>query len=146
MAQSRESGDSIRINPKFLKELDKTFFFDQPAEAPIKVPDNVLTREQRREWVGPVEETKTSSISIPGLRGFTDGLQHYGKHLHSVREGGIGCTIDVNALAKYLRPSEIKLRKLRALAEKSKGIMDVLYPKEGPAMSFNADSVALSKR
>lgn len=144
-AQNRESGDSIRINPKFLKELESAFSFE-PIQAPIKVPNDVLTREQLHEWVGPVEDKKSLTINIPGLGGFTDGLQHYGKHWHSIKEGGIGCTLDVNALAKYIRPSEIRLRKMRSLAESAKETMDKLYPIEGKPLYSISDTAALSKR
>lgn len=145
MAQNREAGDSIRINPKFLKELESAFSFD-PVQAPIKVPNDVLTREQLHEWVGPVEDTKSLTINIPGLGGFTDGLQHYGKNWHSVREGGVGCTLDVNALAKYIRPSEVRLRKMRSLAAGAKETMDKFFPIEGKPLYSISDTVALSKR
>lgn len=183
-AQGAESGDSIRINPKFMEELDKAFSFG-PVEAPIKVPDNVLTREQLHEWVGPVEGAATNyggsrkkydptdpnrfdstyfalkmymvdfckwqpivkdAVVIPGLGGFTDGLQHYGKYCHSTKEGGVGCTLDVNALAKYLRPSEIRLRKSRALAEKTKVQMDKIFPMEGEPVLPDKDTLNFGKQ
>lgn len=146
MSQSAEPGDSIRINPEFMKALDKAFSFDQPLQAPIKVPNDVLTREQLHEWVGPIENSKSPTINIPGLGGFTDGLQHYGKHWHSVKEGGVGCTFDFNALAKYIRPSEIRLRKMRSLAASAKETMDKLFPMEGKPLYSVSDTVALSKR
>lgn len=181
MAQGSEAGDSIRINPKFMEELDRAFSFD-PIEAPIVVPDDVLTREQLREWVGPIDgvpEVKrrgkydptdpnrfdstyfalkmylvdfckwqpiVKEVQIPGLDGFTDGLQHYGKHCHSTKTGGIGVTIDVNALSKYVRPSQIRLRKSRELAERSKAMMDKFFPMEGEPFYSNSDTTMLNTR
>lgn len=187
LAQGTESGDSIRINPKFMDELDKAFSFG-PVEAPIKVPDEVLTREQLHEWVGPVEGAmpesdagrkgkkydptdpnrfdstyfalkmylvdfcrwqpvaKEQSIAIPGLGGITDGQQHYGKHCHSVNGGGIGATLDVNALAKYIRPSEIRRRKMQSLADKVRPLMDLYYPMEGDTAGVTYPRAACSLR
>lgn len=181
MAQGTETGDSIRINPKFMEELDRALSFG-PVEAPIVVPDDVLTREQLHEWVGPVEgvtggkrngkydptdpnrfdstyfalkmylvdfckwQPFVNEISIPGLGGFTDGLQHYGKHLHSTKSGGIAATVDVNALSKYIRPSQIRLRKSRALAEKSKAVMDKFFPMEGEPLYSISDTTMSNAR
>lgn len=184
-AQGNETGDSIKINPKFLKELDSAFSFT-PLESPIEVPDNVLTREQLHEWVGPVDDAQSGylpfnkstkkydptdpnrfdstyfalkmylvdfckwqpiiepSITIPGLKGsITDGLQHYGKHAHSLRQGGVGVSFDFNAFAKYIRPSEIRLRRSRALADSAREMMDKFMPCEGEALYSITDSLAL---
>ena len=180
LAQNTEAEDSIRLNPKFMEELDRAFSFE-PIEAPIAVPDDVLTREQLHEWVGPIDgvpESKRNGkydptdpnrfdstyfalkmylvdfckwqpivkeINIPGLGGFTDGLQHYGKHWHSTKTGGMAATIDVNALSKYVRPSQIRLRKSKALADKSRAIMDKLFPIEGEPVYSTADTMAANR-
>lgn len=184
-AQTGEAGDSIRINPKFMEELNRAFTFD-PIAAPIEVPDDVLTREQLHQWVGPADETDTNTgpsktkkydptdpnrfdstyfalkmylvdfckwqptcnnvISIPGLGALSDGLQHYGKHVHSTKSGGIALQLDVNALAKYVRPSQIRLRKSRALAEKSKPLMDKFFPIEGSPLYSTEDTLTLGKK
>ncbi len=188
MAQGTETGDSIRINPNFMKELDSAFSFT-PLEADIEVPDNVLTREQLHEWVGPVEGRSTDylplgqatkryyptdpnrfdstyfalkmylvdfckwqpiyepTVMIPGLKGsITDGLQHYGKHLHSLPQGGIGYSFDFNALAKYIRPSQIRLRKSQSLADRARATMDKYMPREGLALYSVQDSLALLQK
>lgn len=178
LAQNNEAGDSIQINPQFMKELDRAFSFD-PIEAPIAVPDDVLTREQLHEWVGPIEGVSggnrsrkydptdpnrfdstyfalkmylvdfcrwqpiVNQVAIPGLGGFTDGLQHYGKHWHSTKTGGMAATLDVNALSKYIRPSQIRLRKSKELAEKSRAIMDKFFPMEGEPFYSTIDTMTL---
>lgn len=180
-ALDAETRDSIRLNPKFMEELNRAFSLD-PVEAPIVVPDDVLTREQLHEWVGPVEDEAgarrsgkydptdpnrfdstyfalkmylvefckwqpaVNEISIPGLQCLTDGLQHYGKYAHSTPTGGIGATIDVNALSKYVRPSEIRLRKSRALADKSRATMDKFFPLDGEPIYSAPDTMTLNAR
>lgn len=181
LAQNNEAGDSIRLNQKFMEELDKAFSFS-PIEAPIVVPNDVLTREQLHEWVGPIENLPEGSqsrkydptdpnrfdstyfalkmylvefckwqpivneIKIPGLGGFADGLQHYGKNLQSAKMGGMAITFDFNALSKYIRPSQIKLRKSRGLAEKSKPLMDKIFPMEGSPFYSISDTIAISEK
>ena len=178
---AQEQGDTIRINPRFADELEKAFSLDF-IEAPIEPKDEVLTREQLREWVGPVEgalreiargkydptdpnrfdstyfalkmylvdfckwQPVSTRIAIPGLGNLTDGVQHYGNNWHSLRTGGMAKTIDVNALAQYIRPSQIRLRKSRELADKSRAMMDKFFPTEGAPLYTISDTLALWNR
>ncbi len=133
----------IKLSKNFLQELDNAFSFS-PIAAPITL-DKGLTIEQLHEWVGKPDSVKvdtsrftkeyfalkiylkefckpvplaTYKIYIPGI---TD--QKFSKGIPSTSIG-----IDVNALGAYLRPKEIRIRKLRELAEKTRNFLDKFYP------------------
>ncbi len=144
--QSREDGE-LKLSDKFRQELDNAFSFS-PLVAPIE-PDNSLTIEQLHEWVGkpdstlsdtsrftreyfalriydkefckPIPVSAQYSIYIPGItdHGFSKNL---------APKAGLSKSFDFNVLGSYIRPKEIRLRKLRALADRSRAIMDKIFP------------------
>lgn len=78
----------------------------------------------------PLPPTAVIQIEIPGL---TDHVQWRSKNgRYSVIRTSDGRSVlsglDVNALGKYVRPKEIRLRKSRARAKKKRGEMDLFYP------------------
>lgn len=91
------------------------------------------TYRQLRLWeknFKPLPPTAVIEIKIPGL---TDHVQWRSKNgRYSVIRTPDGRSalsgLDVNALGKYIRPKEIRLRKSRARAKKNKGEMDLYYP------------------
>jgi len=151
--QNRDSvatDGEIRLSPQFLRELDNAFSLG-PVEAPIVVPDTTLSVAQLHEWVGEPDPNvgvpqggykqrfdstyfalklymkefcrwdPPQEIQIPGL-GLTGPS--------SAPREGVGHTfrVDVNALAKYIRPKERRLYKSRKLADEHRAAMDGAFP------------------
>lgn len=158
----------IQLSPRFMKELEKAFSFE-PREAKITPPDGVLTRELLHEWVGepdsvlmlqsgkPKREKFDSTyfalkmyipefckpIPTPGERIYIPGITDHGFSRNLPPSNAIA-TFDFNALGAYVRPKEIKIRKLRELANRSRSTMDKFFPMEGAPLYTKQDSVALT--
>ena len=153
----------IRLSKNFLQELDNAFS-STPIAAPVTY-GNGLTIEQLHEWVGKPDTVKadtsrftkeyfalkiylkefckpiplgTYKIYIPGItdRKFTKGIP------------STGIALDVNALGAYLRPKEIRIRKLRELAEENRTFMDQFYPMTDLTLytKKDADSTSIFQR
>lgn len=161
------TGETIRLSEGFLKELERAFEF-APREDTIVLPDDILTIEQLHQWVGAPDSTEQLpnpekfkydsmyvalklylkdlyvppkpkySIYIPGI---TDG----GFKKNLPKSGTISICFDLNALAPYIRPDEIKKRKARELAKKARSTMDKFFPEEGAALYTKQDSINLYK-
>ena len=129
-----QDDDSIKISKKFMRELEAAFSFDQPKESDFKlIAPQLLTKECLLQWLGPIEQTAASQISIPVISG-----QELLKTTYLWKRGRFGqlkdgtfTGLDVNALSKYLRPEEIKLHRMRKLASNARADMDLLFPKAG---------------
>ncbi len=131
-----QDGDSIKINKDFLRELDAALSFEQPEVSDYKlIAPQPLTKELLHQWVGPVEQSAGSQVSIPCISGeeLLKASYIWKKGQYGQLKSGAFTGLDVNALSKYIRPEEIKLRRLRKLASNVRADMDLLYPKEGPA-------------
>ena len=141
----------IRLSPELLRELDRAFSFG-PVQTPIQVPDSTLNTELLHQWVGEPDASSDATsgyyrqkfdstyfalkvylkefcrweppqeIKIPGLQGLSGPVK--------AASEGIGHTfsVDVNALAKYIRPSARRLRRSRQLAEEHRAEMDAAFP------------------
>jgi len=142
-------GASLQLSPEFMHQLEQAFEF-APAPSPIAVPDSTLTRELLHQWVGEPDRSVSDApirhkfdstyfalklylrdycrwnpppqIVIPGLSGLAGPCR--------AASEGVGHTfsIDVNALARYVRPSQISRRKMRRLADEHRAVMDQCYP------------------
>lgn len=125
-----------RLSPEFQKELWSAFTLT-PSPAPIEnpYPSDFLTREQLKEWLGvsPTDIQNATPFTLP----FDLSIPKY--------TPGSGCKIavDVNALAKYIRPKEIMLHKMHKLADSARTQMDRIFPTDGLARPIPADTVAL---
>ncbi len=138
-----EDGDSIKINKDFMRELDAAFSFVQPEVSDYKlIAPQPLTKELLHQWVGPVDQSSGSQISIPCLSGqeLLKASYLWKKGQYGQLKDGTFTGLDVNALAKYIRPEEIKLRRMRKLASSVRGDMDLLFPKDGPAFVVKRDT------
>lgn len=143
--------EPIKLSKSFLKALDGAFSFT-PAEAPLP-KQNELTKELLHEWVGePTEHVAhikkdkfdldykaakmwerefyvpdpnvAQAIDIPGLGISKSDARKYNP------QPGVSMSFDSQKLAGYIRPSAIKLRKSRRLADKVRAQMDICYPIE----------------
>lgn len=154
--------EEIHISKDFLKELDATFSFP-PLEAELKKPSD-LTVEQLHEWVGktnsPEQKRDTTKYTreyvafkiylrdlqpftplncppitpLGDLRNHNGEKGYYYKNSHTTLNGCSVGGFDVNALAKYIRPQEIKLRKAREAADRKRKLMDKVFPMTGEAL------------
>ena len=138
---------SIHINTRFLQELDHTFSL-APREAPIEAPqEEVLTREQLHAWVGK-PRLEVPKVEIPELRdgAFARGIQLWrsqsGRYsMLNTQEGRqVLSGFDVNALGKYIRPKEIRLRRMQELADRYRATMDKFFPREGVPLWSREDA------
>lgn len=142
--------EPIKLSKSFMKALDAAFSFG-PIEAPLP-KQTELTIEQLHEWVGePTEHTQpikkdkfdleykaakmwvrefyvpdpTLPLAIDlGIRIGKGEARKYNP------QPSVGFGFDSQKIAKYIRPSEIKLRKARSSADKIRAQMDILYPIE----------------
>lgn len=157
---ARQSEDSIRLSPEFLRELDSAFSLQPQQSADLmSIHPRTLDQQQLHEWIGPLKIdpkmpalSGTASISIPGLSpaemlkaSYAWKHGQYGILLANPATGSAGAFsgLDINALGKYIRPKEIEQRKSRTLAVKAKTIMDQLYPTEGPALYCKVDTLGV---
>ncbi len=166
-AGGQEKGDSLRLSDSFLRELERTFSLS-PLPAEPLMPLDTLSVELLHDWVGKpkleLQEGRSKSrfdstyfalkmyekefmiwdpsldITIPGL---TDGAWREG-----LPRGSAVARFDANVLGQYIRPQEIRIRKLRTLAEKARPTMDRLFPMDGlpilPMMPRDTTKVAPS--
>lgn len=134
---------NIVLSEKFQKALEDAFSFG-PVQAPMQQND-VLTKEQLHEWVGPPTAQDTTvqpekfdstykalkmwekefyvynpAFDIPEIKINLGNLSSYAPHPSA--------TLDINALGKYIRPKERRLYKIRKKADKIRNEMDALYP------------------
>ena len=142
-----QDDDSIKISKKFMHELEAAFSFDQPKAADYKlIAPQQLTKELLHKWVGPIEQPAASQISIPVISGqeLLKATYLWKSGQYGQLKDGTFTGLDVNALSKYLRPEEIKLHRMRKLAEKARANIDLLFPKEGPAFVVKRDTSVVS--
>lgn len=155
--------EEIHISKDFLKELDATFSFP-PLEAELKKPSDLTVEqlhdwvgktnlpEQKRDTTKYTREYVAFKIYLRDLQPFTptpipyidwkkyNGRNHNGengyyyKDTHTTLNGCTAGGFDVNALAKYIRPQEIKLRKAREAADRKRALMDKVFPMSGEAL------------
>ena len=167
MGGKADGQSEIRLSPSFMKELEKAFSFD-PREAKITPPDDVLTREQLHEWVGKPDSVQVlqggrskrekfdstyfalkmyipefcKPIPMPDNRIYIPGITDHGFSRNLPKSSAL-VTFDLNALAPYVRPKEIKIRKLRELASRARLTMDKFLPMEGAPLYTKQDSLNL---
>ena len=167
MSEMADEDGEIRLSPNFMKELERAFSFD-PREEKITPPDDILTREQLHEWVGkpdtslvledgkPKRERFDSTyfalkMYIPEFckpipkadnRIFIPGITDH-SFSRNLPKHGLQFVFDVNALAPYVRPKEIRKRKLREFANRARPTMDKFLPAEGAPLYTKQDSLDL---
>ena len=144
-----EQLDTLRLSDSFMRELDRAFSLSPMLPEPL-VPRDTLSIEQLHEWVGKPNVTMPNDtsrfnatyfalkmyekefmvwdpsldVNIPGL---TDGRWRIG-----LPKSTALATFDASsALGSYIRPKEIRIRRMRAIADKARPMMDKLFPKEG---------------
>lgn len=142
-----QDSDTIKINKNFMRELEAAFSFDQPVASEYKlIAPQPLTKELLHQWVGPVERPAASQITIPSLSGqeLLKATYLWKKGQYGQLKNGTFTGLDVNALAKFIRPKEIKLHRLRKLADKARADMDRLFPKEGSAFVEKKDTTVVA--
>ncbi|MBR0036117.1 MAG: hypothetical protein IJP70_00585 [Bacteroidales bacterium] len=146
---------NIKLSSQFQKELYRAFQFEQ---TPIADTTNSmampLDRQQLHEWVGEVavDIAPQTLFPIPGLDKACDGVYSWrsknGRYGILNRGDGTSCFtgLDVNALGRYIRPAEIRIRKAQALAATARPLMDKILPVEGlPVLTVADSSVYRSK-
>lgn len=129
-----QDGDSIKINKDFIRELETAFSTDQPEASGYKlIAPQPLTKELLQEWLGPIERTAASQISIPVISGqeLLKATYLWKKGRFGQLKDGTFTGLDVNALSKYFRPKEIRLRRMRKLASNARADMDLFFPIAG---------------
>lgn len=161
--------EEIHISKNFLKELDATFSFP-PLEAELKKPSDLTveqlhewvgktnlpeqkrdTTKYTREYVAfkiylhdlqPVTLKPFMDLNLNGidLRNHKGENGYYYKDTHTTLNGCSVGGFDVNALAKYIRPQEIKLRKAREAADRKRKLMDKVFPMTGEALYTKMDT------
>lgn len=135
---AQERSDSMKLSKSFMKELESAFSFKNESmqSAPINtIKPQELNTELLHEWVGPV---KQAMPKIPGLSSEALLKESYlwKRGQYGMLKNGAITGLDVNALGKYLRPEEIRLRTMRQIADKARKAMDLYYPTTGlPAFS-----------
>ena len=166
---TQHAKEEIHISKSFLKELDATFSFP-PLEAPLKKPSDLTVEqlhewvgkpnlpEQKRDTTKYTREYVAFKIYLHDLQSFTptpipevdwkkyNGRNHKGENGYYYKDTHTtlnGCSVggfDVNALAKYIRPQEIKLRKAREAADRKRNLMDKVFPMTGEALYTKMDT------
>ncbi len=147
-----EDSTEIHLSPSFQKELWNAFSFT-PREAPLDSVSSIpLDRSLMKEWLSAVPiKAEIQPLDLPGVINQSTGINPY---LWQSKKGGLGLLVradgstclsgfDVNALAKYIRPSEIKLRKMREIADEAREVMDRCFPEEGLAAPMPADTASV---
>ena len=156
------TGETIRLSEGFLKDLERAFEFG-PREDTITLPDDILTIEQLHKWVGEPDSTeqlprsdkfKYDSMYV-ALKLYLKDLYvppkpKYEIFIPGITDGGFKKNLpkpsyfsfDLNALAPYIRPDEIKKRKARELAKKARSTMDKFFPTEGMPFYSKQDASA----
>ena len=130
-----------------MRELEAAFSFEQPEVSDYKlIAPQPLTKELLHQWIGPVEQVAGSQISIPCISGqeLLKASYLWKSGQYGQLKDGTFTGLDVNALAKYIRPEEIKLRRLRKLASSVRADMDLMFPKDGPAFVVKRDTTVMS--
>lgn len=139
----------IHLSPSFQKELWNAFSFT-PMEAPLESSYSIpLDRSLMKEWLSSVPiKAEIQPLDLPGVITKSTGINPYiwmSKHSDlGIMVNGNGATVltglDINALAKYIRPSEIKLRKMQEIAKDAREVMDRCFPMEGLATPVPSDT------
>lgn len=133
--------DSVRINPKFLKELDNAFSLDGQQSVKITtIEAEKPDREMLRQWVKPADVTGKAgdmpmAIEIPGLSGEDLRKAAYmwysSKHKIGVLQNAPNAIsgLDVKGfLSRHLTQKGRQLAASRKLAEDSRVTMEACYP------------------
>jgi len=147
--QAEKEQTEIRISPSFQRELMNAFSF-APMEAPLTSPSVVpLDRSLMKEWLSAIPiKAEIKPLDLPGVITKSTGINPYlwqwgdGKYGILQRADGTQCLsgLDVNALGRFIRPNEIKLRKMEELANGARDVMDRCYPQEGLATPVPSDT------
>lgn len=174
--QHEDTDENIVLSPSFMNALKGAFEMTPMADT-IRYQENLLTRDQLREWVGEPDPTlynteqaqqmtesavdpkdpytwrldstykalklwevdprclgitpPTTSFMMPNIAAeIVVWKSKNGKYMMiRTKDGGTAMSgFDFNALARYIRPSQIRLRKSQALANKNRAKMDAAYP------------------
>lgn len=134
---AQEKSDSMKLSKSFMKELESAFSFKNESmkSAPINtLKPQELNSELLHEWVGPVKQGVGVTLpKIPGLSSEELLKESYlwKRGQYGMLKNGAITGLDVNALGKYLRPEEIRLRTMRQIADKARKAMDLYYPTTG---------------
>lgn len=137
----------IHLSDSFMKELERAFTFTPQAD-PLRLKDT-LSIEQLHEWVGKpdilddVAHKDTSRFNATYF-----ALKMYEKEFMRLMPDTVPkivinmnlqlgpqrvplASFDANMLAQYIRPKEIRKRKMRNIANKARKDMDLLFPMDG---------------
>lgn len=148
--RSEREETEIHLSPAFQKALWNAFSFT-PEPVPVEsvVTAIPLDRELLTGWLNSVPiKGELKPLEITGLQSQPLGINPYlwqsknGKYGVLVRADGSQCLsgLDVNALGKYIRPSEIRIRKMQEIAKQAREVMDRVYPTEGLPKILTADT------
>ena len=136
--------EEIRLSDSFMQELERAFSFAPQADPLIQ--KDTLSIEQLHEWVGkPDDMDEVAHMDTSRFTPEYFALKMYEKEFMRPMPDTVPkivfdlklnlgpqrkplATFDVNALAKYIRPKEIRKRKMRNIANKARGDMDLLFP------------------
>lgn len=146
-----EDTEVIHLSPDFQKDLWNAFTMT-PVTTPIedKNATGLLNRALLLEWIGvPAFKEKPGILQMPALtNGFAKDVELWksihgryriikDKNGHAALSG-----LDICALGQYLRPNEIKLRKMRELAAQARPLMDRLFPMDGLPRPIPSDTLS----
>lgn len=142
--------ETIHLSEGFLRELDNAFSI-APIADPLTQRDT-LSIEQLHEWVGEPTDVEAGYFTKPSDRFDSTyfALKLYEKEFMKPMPdtvpkimftiGPLGpqkkalATFDLNKLAEYIRPKEIRHRKMSNLAKKSRPDMDLYFPKNNSSV------------
>lgn len=87
----------------------------------------------------PIAVPKIDLKGMGDLRNHNGENGYYYKNTHTTLNGTSIGGFDVNALAKYIRPSEIRKRKSKEIAERCRSLMDRVFPVQDSALHTKED-------
>ena len=153
--RTEASDGEIKLSSAFQKELYKAFQMgptptvDTPAMTAIE-----LDRKQLHEWLGHVaaDDAPLVLFDMPGLKDALKDVYVWrsksGQYGVLQRADGTTCFsgLDVNALGRYIRPSEIRIRKAQELSASARPLMDRILPMDGlPSITLQDSAFYMKK-
>lgn len=157
---AQEKGDSMKLSKSFMKELENAFSFEN--ERMQSAPINTLTPQELNsellpQWVVPSGHAQAvgsvklgAGVAMPKIPGLSSEELLKESYLwkrgqYGILKNGAITGLDVNALGKYVRPEEIKLRTMRQIADKARKAMDRYYPTTGLPAFGTKETAVLAK-
>lgn len=157
---AQEKGDSMKLSKNFMKELESAFSFENERmqSAPINtLTPQELNSELLHQWVVPSGHAQAvgsvklgAGVAMPKIPGLSSEELLKESYLwkrgqYGILKNGAITGLDVNALGKYVRPEEIKLRTMRQIADKARKVMDRYYPTTGLPAFGTKETAVLAK-